>query len=106
MPRRLSSTHRYIRFAVSPPSADALTLRKTMQDALGQAFGIVSSHTYIDILWLSDGGDALVVRIAENDAPKLLAAVTASNATPRLSLVKESAFLPALLGNADAEFTS
>ncbi|KAI0633014.1 hypothetical protein C8Q77DRAFT_1121076 [Trametes polyzona] len=97
MARRLVSTYRYIRFAVSPPCADALTLRKTIQDALGQSFGLVSSHTYVDLLWISDEGTAVVVRIGENDAPKLLAAVTASNATPRLSLVKESSFLPALL---------
>ncbi|KAI8990375.1 hypothetical protein BD414DRAFT_514167 [Trametes punicea] len=94
---KLSSTYRYIRFSVSPPSADALTLRKCMQDALAQSFGLVSSHTYVDILWLSDDGKSLVVRIGENDAPKLLAAVTASTASTRLSLVKESSFLPALL---------
>ncbi|KAI0354251.1 hypothetical protein OH77DRAFT_1405654 [Trametes cingulata] len=98
MPRRLSSTHRYVRFAVSPPCTDAITLRKVIQDALGQSFGLVSSHTYVDILWISEDGKVLVVRIGENDAPKLLAAVTASNATPRLSLVKESPFLPSLLG--------
>ncbi|EIW56473.1 uncharacterized protein TRAVEDRAFT_127397 [Trametes versicolor FP-101664 SS1] len=97
MPRRLPSSHRYIRFAVSPPCTDALTLRKTIQDALGQSFGLVSSHTYVDLLWLADDGTAVVVRIGETDAPKLLAAVTASNATPRLSVVKESSFLPALL---------
>ncbi|KAI0772421.1 hypothetical protein BD413DRAFT_691913 [Trametes elegans] len=98
MARRLSSSHRYIRFSISPPCADALTLRKTIQDALGQSFGIVSSHTYVDILWTADDGTEVVVRIAENEAPKLLAAVTASTALPRLSLVKESSFMPALLG--------
>ncbi|KAH9852999.1 hypothetical protein C2E23DRAFT_729913 [Lenzites betulinus] len=98
MVHRLSPTYRYIRFAVSPPCAGALTLRKTIQDALGQSFGLVSSHTYVDILWTADDGSALVVRIGESDAPKLLAAVTASNAMPRLSVVKESPFLPTLLG--------
>ncbi|KAI0369327.1 hypothetical protein BV20DRAFT_968209 [Pilatotrama ljubarskyi] len=98
MPRRLSSTHRYVRFAVAPPCTDALTLRKTIQDALGQSFGLVSSHTYVDVLWIADAGNALVVRIGEADAPKLLAAVVASTASPRLSLVKESSFLPSLLG--------
>lgn len=65
MPRRLPSSHRYIRFAVSPPCTDALTLRKTIQDALGQSFGLVSSHTYVDVLWLADDGTAIVVRIGE-----------------------------------------
>ncbi|KAI9058765.1 hypothetical protein FKP32DRAFT_1581165 [Trametes sanguinea] len=97
MPRKLSSKYRYIRFSVSPPSADVLTLRKLIQDALAQSFGLVSSHTYLDVLSLSDDGSSLVLRIGENDAPKLLAAVTASTASPRLSLVKQSSFLPALL---------
>ncbi|KAH9886749.1 hypothetical protein C8Q73DRAFT_657803 [Cubamyces lactineus] len=97
MPQKLPSSHRYIRFAVSPPSTDVLLLRKLIQDALGQSFGLVSSHTYLDILSLSDDGTTLVVRIGSNDAPKLLAAVAASTASPRLSFVKDSTFLPALL---------
>lgn len=65
MARRLPSSHRYIRFAVFPPCADALTLRKTIQDALGQSFGLVYSHTYVDVLWLAEDGTALVVRMGE-----------------------------------------
>jgi hypothetical protein len=34
-------------------------------------------------------------------APQLLAALTASAAAPRLALVKESGFLPALLSTGD-----
>ncbi|KAI0744587.1 hypothetical protein C8Q76DRAFT_700315 [Earliella scabrosa] len=101
MPHRLVVSHRYVRFAVSPPCSDALTIRKVIQDALGQSFGLVSSHTYVDILWLADDGSAVVVRLGESDAPKLLAAVAASSASLRLSLTKESTFLPALLA-ADA----
>ena len=63
MPRKLSSAYRYIRFSVSPPSTDALLLRKLIQDALGQSFGLVSSHTYLDILSLSEDGTTLVIRI-------------------------------------------
>ncbi|KAI0830294.1 hypothetical protein BC628DRAFT_1313200 [Trametes gibbosa] len=99
--RRLRSPYRYIRFAVSPPSADALTLRKTLQDALGQSLGLVRAHTYVDLLWLADDGSALVVRVGESDASSLLAAVTASTARPRLSVVKDSPFLPALLCTAE-----
>ncbi|KAI1790548.1 hypothetical protein LXA43DRAFT_482963 [Ganoderma leucocontextum] len=97
MPRRLSPAHHYIRFGVSPPCADPLTIRKSIQDALGQSFGLVSSHTYLDVLWLSDDGAALVIRIGQSDAPKLLAAVAAANVGPKLSLLKESTFLPSLL---------
>ncbi|KAI0742877.1 hypothetical protein C8Q80DRAFT_1109328 [Daedaleopsis nitida] len=95
--RRLTPYYHYIRFAVSPPCRDILTIRKTTQDALGQSFGLVSSHTYIDILWLADDGAAVVLRLGESDAPKLLAAVAAATNTPRLSLVKESSFFPSLL---------
>ncbi|EJF60152.1 hypothetical protein DICSQDRAFT_155904 [Dichomitus squalens LYAD-421 SS1] len=100
MPRRLSPAHHYIRFGVSPPCTDPLTIRKGIQDALGQSFGLVSSHTYLDIIWLADDGTALVVRIGPSDAPKLLAAVAAASAVPRLSLVKKSTFLPSLLSTA------
>ena len=63
MPRRLSPAHHYIRFGVSPACTDLLIIRKTIQDALGQTFGLVSSHTYLDILWLAQDGTALVIRI-------------------------------------------
>ncbi|OBZ74277.1 hypothetical protein A0H81_05507 [Grifola frondosa] len=96
-PRQLSSTYHYIRFSVSPPCPDELTLRKSIQDSLGQSFGVVSSHTYVDVLWLADDGSEMVVRIGQADSAKLMVSVTASTASPRLSLVKESPFLPALL---------
>ena len=116
MPRRLTPDYHYIRFSVSPASTDVLAIRKTMQDALGQSFGLVSSHIYVDVLWLAEDGSEVVVRIgpryaffadgsfeeadhliALSQAPKLLAAVTAWTGSPRLSLVKESSFLPSLL---------
>ncbi|RDX47654.1 hypothetical protein OH76DRAFT_1405715 [Lentinus brumalis] len=97
MPRRLTSDYHYIRFSVSPASTDILTIRKSIQDALGQSFGLVSSHTYVDVLWIANDGSEVVVRIGPSDAPKLLAAVTAWTGSLRLSLVKESSFLPSLL---------
>lgn len=101
-----------------PPCSDALTLRKSIQDALGHSFGIVYSNTYVDVLWVAEDGSEMVIRIAEryafffastfkacltpvynyrSEAAKLLASVTAYQGSPRLSLVKESPFLPSLL---------
>lgn len=56
------ATYHYLRFAISPPCSDALTARKILQDALLQSFGLTSANTQIDILWISDKGDALVLR--------------------------------------------
>ncbi|PCH43159.1 hypothetical protein WOLCODRAFT_164278 [Wolfiporia cocos MD-104 SS10] len=95
--RAFSSSYHYIRLSVSPPCADVLTLRKTMQDALLQTFGLLSANTYIDVLSLAEDGSEVVVRIAKNEAAKLLAAVAAFAGSPRLSVIKESPFLPSLL---------
>ncbi len=65
MPHRLAPRHRYIRFSVTPPCTESLTIRKVIQDALNQSFGLLSSHTYIDILWLAGDGGAVVLRIGE-----------------------------------------
>lgn len=50
---------------MTPPCSDALTLRKSIQDALGQSFGMVYSNTYVDVLWVAEDGSELVIRIAE-----------------------------------------
>lgn len=63
MPHSFPSDYHYIRLAVSPSNTDALVLRKTLQDALTQTFGITASSTYIDILWVADGGEEFVVRV-------------------------------------------
>ena len=63
MQRSLPSDYHYIRLAVSPSNNDALGLRKTLQDALAQTFGITASSTYIDILWVADGGEEFVIRL-------------------------------------------
>jgi hypothetical protein len=63
MPHSLSSEYHYIRLAVYPSNGDALVLRKTLQDSLTQTFGITASATYIDILWVADGGEQFVVRV-------------------------------------------
>ncbi len=57
------SSHHYIRFAANPPCTDALTLRKTIQDALLQSFGLTSANTYVDVLWVADDGTEVVARL-------------------------------------------
>jgi len=42
---------------------EELTLRKTVADALTQSFGLTSSSTPIDLLWLSDEGTECVLRV-------------------------------------------
>ena len=61
----LTSSYHYVRFSISPPTNDALTVRKTLQDALMQSFGLVSANTYIDVLWLAEDGSEVVVRVGE-----------------------------------------
>lgn len=53
----------YLRLAVTPPRADGLSVRKTLQDALLQSFGLTSANTYIDVLWLAEDGAEVVVRV-------------------------------------------
>ncbi|KAH7924200.1 hypothetical protein BV22DRAFT_1013791 [Leucogyrophana mollusca] len=90
------SSYHYICFAISPSCSDELKIRKTLHDALTQMFGVTSS-TYLDILSITEGGGEVVLRIRELDASRLAAAVVASTASPRFSLIKESPFLPSLL---------
>ena len=61
----LPKTHRYIRVKLSPPSPDALLVRRALQDALSQTFGLVSAGTYMDILWVEDEGKEAIIRVAE-----------------------------------------
>lgn len=61
----LTSSYHYVRFSISPPTNDALTVRKTLQDALMQSFGLVSANTYMDVLWLAEDGSEVVIRVGE-----------------------------------------
>ena len=61
----LPSTYHYVRLAVAPACADALSIRKAIQDAFTQTFGLVSASTHVDVLWLADDGSEVVVRLAE-----------------------------------------
>jgi len=63
MQHNLPSERHYIRLAVSPPNIDALTFRKTLQDALTQTFGLTSAALPIDILWSADDGAQFVIHV-------------------------------------------
>ncbi|OAX36926.1 hypothetical protein K503DRAFT_268521 [Rhizopogon vinicolor AM-OR11-026] len=87
----------YIHFSIKPPCTDALKIRKTVQDGLEEAFGVTTSGTYLDILWIAEGGSNVIIRVATKDASKFLAAVVTTTMSPRLSMIKETCFLPSLL---------
>ncbi|KAH9966383.1 hypothetical protein BGW80DRAFT_1178295 [Lactifluus volemus] len=98
-PRRLVQTHHYIRFSISPPSADSLLIRRALQEALAQSFGVALSHTYLDVLWVADSGTECIVRASSpSDAASVMAAVAVSSGQLRLSVIKESSFLPSVSG--------
>jgi hypothetical protein len=65
-PLPLPQTHHYIRFSISPPldsaDADALQIRRVLQNALAQSFGATLSHVYLDVLWIASSGAECVVR--------------------------------------------
>ena len=62
-PQLLKSDQHYVRFSVDPPTTDALTVRKALQDALLQSFGLTAANIYIDILWIAEGGGEVVIRV-------------------------------------------
>ena len=57
-----SSSKHYIRLTVHP-AADALTIRKSLSNALSETFGITLASVNIDILWVEEDGSEVVVRI-------------------------------------------
>lgn len=84
-----------------------------MQDGLMETFGITASGTYLDILWIAESGSEVVIRLAEKsvheydifflppvtqidirDAPKVMAAVVITPASPRISTIRQTNFLP------------
>ncbi|KAF9054142.1 hypothetical protein BJ165DRAFT_687282 [Panaeolus papilionaceus] len=87
----------YIRFAVTPPTKDALKIRKALGDAISDSYGMTAAGAYLDILYISDEGRECVIRLDKNDAPIVLSAVVSAAEEPKLSVIKESPFLPSLL---------
>jgi hypothetical protein len=68
----LSKKHSYILLSINPPCADALKLRKAMQDGLMETFGITASGTYLDILWIAENGSEAVIRLSEKSVHESL----------------------------------
>ena len=62
---QIKSNQHYIRFSLDPPCEDAMIVRKALQDALLQSFGLTSANLYIDVLWLSGDGRQTVIRLAD-----------------------------------------
>ncbi|KAF8550648.1 hypothetical protein OG21DRAFT_1513730 [Imleria badia] len=96
----LQPTHHYIRLSMQPRCTEVLLIRKSIQDALADMFGLTSAGTYIDVLFVNELGSESVVRVHPEDAPRILAAVVgASRASIKCSVVKESSFLPSLVSD-------
>ncbi len=57
--------YNYMRFSVSPKTADTLSLRQAIQSALVQTFGIAGGSIYLDILWVVEDGNEMVLRTNE-----------------------------------------
>ncbi|KAF9228141.1 hypothetical protein BS17DRAFT_692784 [Gyrodon lividus] len=92
--------HHYICLSMEPRCTDALLIRKSLQDALTDVFGLTFSSTYIDILSVNEQGSEVVVRVSSENASRILAAVAgASRASVMCSAIKESSFLPSLLSS-------
>ncbi|KAI0062981.1 hypothetical protein BV25DRAFT_1825044 [Artomyces pyxidatus] len=106
MSHPLPHEHHYIRFSLAPPCADALAIRHAVHDALAirhavhdalaQSFGLASSGTYVDVLWVAEDGGECTVRTRPGEAARVMAAVAVSAGRLRLSVQKESPFLPSV----------
>ena len=62
----LKAVYRYIRLSIAPPVTEPLTLRKMLETAMLQSFGVSRAATYMDILWMDEDGHAAVIRVAES----------------------------------------
>lgn len=100
--KSLQPASHFVRFSITPACVDDLSARKTIQDALLQAFGLTSANLYIDLLWLAEDGTEAVIRVNQSEVRKVIAACTAFTGSPKLFLLKESPFLPALLSTDSA----
>ena len=59
----LQPTHHYIRFSMQPRCTEVLLIRKSIQDALADMFGLTFAGTYIDVLFVNALGSESVVRV-------------------------------------------
>ncbi|KAG6890130.1 hypothetical protein C0995_011423 [Termitomyces sp. Mi166 len=44
------------------PDRDGLSLRKILQDALTQTFGVTSAGLYIDVLWMAEDSSECIIK--------------------------------------------
>lgn len=58
--------YRYIRFSINPAISEPLTLRKLLENAMLQSFGVSRAATYMDVLWISTDGRAAVIRVSDS----------------------------------------
>ncbi|KAE9401842.1 hypothetical protein BT96DRAFT_1089496 [Gymnopus androsaceus JB14] len=92
----LKSNHHYLHLALQPRVPGALSIRQSIHEALLESFGITGGSIHLDVLWVSDDGSEIVLRVDPQDASNVLAAATVSS-SPKMQLIKESPFLPSLL---------
>lgn len=59
----LTSENHYLCLSVSPSIVSELAIRKTIADALTEIFGITSTSTYLDVLWVKDDGSECIIRV-------------------------------------------
>ncbi|KAF7373803.1 hypothetical protein MSAN_00592000 [Mycena sanguinolenta] len=102
MPFDLPPRSHYLLLRTSQP-VEELALRQILQENLSQAFGVTASGTHLDVLWVKEpkpnetDGRVLIRVDHGDDATRVLASIVASSSSPRLALIKASAFLPSLL---------
>ncbi|KAG8215190.1 hypothetical protein J3R82DRAFT_8723 [Butyriboletus roseoflavus] len=68
----LPPTHYYIRLSMEPRCTDVLRIRKSLQDALADMFGLTFASTYVDVLSVNEPGSETVVRVDSEYVPVCL----------------------------------
>jgi len=61
----LDKEYRYIRFSVQPGVNDPLSLRKLLESAMAQSFGLSRAGTYMDVFWIAQDGSGAIIRVGE-----------------------------------------
>ncbi|KZS89506.1 hypothetical protein SISNIDRAFT_416818 [Sistotremastrum niveocremeum HHB9708] len=62
--------YHFLRLSVNPPNEHASRISKALEDALAKLFGTSRARTYIDVLWISEKGDEVIVRVGEPYVPR------------------------------------
>ncbi|KAF9497399.1 hypothetical protein BDN71DRAFT_609573 [Pleurotus eryngii] len=96
----------YLLLAVSShpdTSVDVLSLRQAIQESVASNHGMTMASVTLDVMWWCNGTKRMIVRLDKRDAMKVMAAIAASNSVPRMTVISDTAFLPALTAIAGAE---